>query len=99
MTSCSYSYDNETPGNGIYTVAFVYKSANGFEAGQLLVCGREEQSPYFKGDTFTLRYNPKQPHRFYYPGERSRLGTLLLLFFFVVLGASGAIIAIALFPR
>jgi hypothetical protein len=99
VTSCSYAYDNETPGNGTYTVAFVYQSVNGFEAGQLLVWGREEHSPYFKGDTFTLRYNPKHPNRFYYAGERSPLGTLLLLIFFVVLGASGALIAISLSSR
>ena len=99
VTSCSYAYDNETPGNGTYTVAFVYQSVNGCEAGQLLVWGPEEQSPYFKGDTFTLRYNPRHPHRFYHAGERSRLGTLLLLLFFVMLGVVGAFIAIALSPR
>ena len=97
VTSCSYAYDNETPGNGTYAVTFVYQSANGFEAGQLFVWGREEQSPYVKGDNFTLRYNPKHPNRFYYSGERSRLGSLLLLFFFAVLGASGALIVNSLF--
>jgi hypothetical protein len=57
--SCGWVDDREN-GGGWYDVTFSYWGNGEIQEGSFSNFGRETASPYFRGDTFTLRYNPKE---------------------------------------
>jgi len=68
--SCSW-VPNQESGGGWYDVVFTYRVGGELQRGSFRTGGTETTSPYFRGDVFTLRYNPKRPKRFYYAAEPS----------------------------
>jgi hypothetical protein len=90
--------DAEIRGIGNYQVSFSYRTGDVIQAGMLGINGVEEAPPYLRGATFTLRYNPKRPSRYYYANERSNLERAMLIASAIAVGAVGAFIMISLFP-
>jgi len=93
--SCAWVDDREN-GSGWYDVEFSYWGNGEIQKGSFRNLGRETASPYFRRDTFTLRYNPKRPSSFYYANERSNLSSLPLILLFVVIGTLAGLIVIGL---
>ena len=52
-------------------MTFSYRGNGEMQQGTFGSNAPETSSPYFRGDTFTLRYNPKHPSRYYIAGERT----------------------------
>jgi len=94
--SCAWVDDREN-GGGWYDVTFTYWGNGEIKEGSFRNFDRETASPYFRGDSFTLRYNPKRPSSFYYANERSNLSSLRLMLLFVVIGTLAGLIMIGLF--
>jgi len=91
--------DPEIWGEGIYRVSFSYRTREEIQTGRLSINGIENTPPYQRGTTFTLRYDPKRPSRYYYANERSNLERTMLILSAVGLGAVAAFIMISLFPN
>ncbi len=65
---CDWVPDTEN-GGGWYNVTFSYRGNGEMQQGSFRSNAPESSSPYFRGDTFTLRYNPSRPSRFYIAGK------------------------------
>jgi hypothetical protein len=78
--SCEWVQDQEN-GGGWHEIVFTYWGNSEIQRGSFKNFGPESQSPYFRGDTFTLRYNPRRPSNFYYANERSAATTVFIVVF------------------
>ena len=85
--SCEWVQDQEN-GGGWYNIVFTYWGNGEIQRGSFRNFGSETASPYFQGDTFTLRYNPRRPASFYYANERSPATTVFIVLFIIVVVAS-----------
>ena len=94
--SCNWVADQEN-GGGWYDITFTYWSLNGIERGSFQNFGRETSSPYFRGEIFTLRYNPKHTARFYYPNENSPSRFLAIVLCFAAIGLLLTVVFVSVF--
>jgi hypothetical protein len=81
--SCEWVQDQEN-GGGWYDVVFTYWGGREIQRGSFRNFGPESESPYFRGDTFSLRYNPRRPSSFYNANELSTATTIFIVVFICV---------------
>ncbi|AFL89411.1 hypothetical protein Terro_3189 [Terriglobus roseus DSM 18391] len=97
VSACIWTPDAELGGGvGNYRVLFSYPVKDGVQTAKLGINGVNGRSPFRVGDTFTLRYHPKHPARFYYANEMSQMARVGLVAIFLLVGGLAALLVIGL---
>jgi len=99
VSDCIWTPDGEMPGYGNYRVSFFYRANEETRSGTFGINDVAGKPPYSRGDSFTLRYNPKRPSRYYYANVLSPSERIALIACFIGVGVLSAFIAVSLFPR
>jgi hypothetical protein len=70
---------------GHYRVVVTYSVEGDNHTGKFVDFGLQDDECFHRGDTLQIRYNPKQPSKFYYPDLRTQSRFRLICFVIGVL--------------
>ncbi|HEV2470453.1 MAG TPA: DUF3592 domain-containing protein [Candidatus Sulfotelmatobacter sp.] len=77
--SCDFSTRQERDSPvGHYHVVISYTVAGEIYTGRFVDFGLQSEEDFHRGDTLEIRYNPKNPSKFYYPDLRTQTGFHLM---------------------